>query len=141
MDNAKTKTTKKTTKPAGRPANRAEKNQGMNWIRQEKRAAIYLRDNCRCTYCLRGAESGVKLTLDHVVPYYLGGANSADNLVTACFDCNSLRRDLPVEEFADLLSDRGVDPSGVFGRIKASLSAPIDVAAGRAYVAARKAAR
>jgi 5-methylcytosine-specific restriction endonuclease McrA len=30
---------------------RYEKRQGMNWIRPEKRLAIYLRDGLACCYC------------------------------------------------------------------------------------------
>lgn len=73
---------------------------GMNWIRQEKRLAIYLRDGLACAYCGEGIEQGAKLTLDHILPHSQGGTNSEGNLVTACHRCNSLRRDRPVDEFA-----------------------------------------
>lgn len=59
---------------------------GMNWIRQEKRLSIYMRDNFSCLYCGVGIEQAeIVLTLDHVVHH---GSNDASNLVTACFDCN-----------------------------------------------------
>jgi len=62
---------------------------GMNWIRQEKRLAIYMRDHFACCYCGAGIECGeVTLSLDHVEHK---GGNEASNLVTACLDCNSLK--------------------------------------------------
>ncbi|KKK72946.1 hypothetical protein LCGC14_2898780, partial [marine sediment metagenome] len=42
-------------------ASRKEKNQGMNWIRPEKRLAIYLRDGLACCYCGATVEDGTKL--------------------------------------------------------------------------------
>lgn len=106
---------------------------GMNWIRQNKRFALYLRDDCRCVYCRRAlGDKGVKMTLDHVVPRSLGGDNAADNLITACSKCNSKRGNLPVEEFADALMAMGADPTQVYSRLKDQLSRPFDVAAGRA---------
>ena len=75
-------------------------NQGMNWIRQEKRLAIYLRDGMACAYCGHGVEDGANLTLDHVVPRSQGGGNVACNLITACMRCNVARSDRPVSDFA-----------------------------------------
>lgn len=82
------------------PVSRKLKNQGMNWIRQEKRLAIYLRDGLACAYCGDTVECGARLTLDHVKPYSKGGSNEAGNLVTACVRCNSSRGDRPMRTFA-----------------------------------------
>ena len=65
--------------------------QGMNWIRPEKRLAIYLRDGLACCYCGAGIEDGTKLTLDHIRPYSSGGTNQGTNLVTCCHRCNCSR--------------------------------------------------
>ena len=73
---------------------------GMNWIRQNKRLAIYLRDGLSCAYCGASVEPGAVLSLDHVKPHSHGGGNGAENLVTCCSRCNSARRDRPVAEFA-----------------------------------------
>jgi 5-methylcytosine-specific restriction endonuclease McrA len=43
-----------------------------------------------CAYCLR---SDVKLTRDHVLGLASGGAHSIDNLVPACFSCNSRKKE------------------------------------------------
>lgn len=61
---------------------------GMNWIRQEKRLAIYLRDGMACAYCGAAAENGASLQLDHVRSVERGGNNCASNLVTCCDRCN-----------------------------------------------------
>jgi purine nucleoside permease len=72
---------------------------GMNWIRQEKRLAIYLRDSMACVYCSTGVEDGAQLTLDHVVAVEKGGNNGAENLVTACDRCNNAKGDRNMAEF------------------------------------------
>ena len=79
-----------------RSANRRENWQGMNWIRKDKRLAIYMRDHGRCVYC----ESQANLTLDHLRPASKGGDNRARNLVTACMDCNRERGARPWREYA-----------------------------------------
>lgn len=75
-------------------------NTGMNWIRKEKRLAIYLRDGMACVYCGAAVEDEhTVLTLDHLRPRSKGGCNSETNLVTCCHRCNSNRQDRPVAEF------------------------------------------
>lgn len=65
--------------------------QGMNWIRQEKRLAIYLRDGCACVYCGATIETGAILSLDHLKPHSKGGNNHESNLITCCKSCNDRR--------------------------------------------------
>ena len=77
-----------------------KRTQGMNWIRQEKRLAIYLRDGLSCAYCGASVESGAQLSLDHVRPYSKGGNNHESNLVTCCTRCNSARGNRTVASFA-----------------------------------------
>lgn len=76
--------------------------QGMNWIRQEKRLAIYIRDNFTCAHCnmdLRKIQAGdgYRIELDHIVPVSKGGGNEATNLVTSCNKCNAGRGDRDLE--------------------------------------------
>jgi 5-methylcytosine-specific restriction endonuclease McrA len=81
------------------------------WIRDERRSAIYGRDLCTCVWCGKDASTEpMQLTLDHVVPKAMGGSNKSSNLVTACADCNSLRRALSTPAFARLLGDEGAGP-------------------------------
>jgi hypothetical protein len=58
-------------------------------ISSSLRWTIFARDGFTCRYCGRQAgEDGVELAVDHVVSVADGGTNAADNLVTACRDCN-----------------------------------------------------
>ena len=78
-----------------------------NWIRKQRRYAIYERDNCQCAYCnckvIPGKSSTegkeALATLDHIIPRSVGGNNKSDNLVTACVSCNSSRKDTPLFEY------------------------------------------
>lgn len=78
--------------------------QGMNWIRQEKRLAIYLRDGLACAYCGKGVEDEIKLSLDHIQPFSQGGSNHESNLVTCCSTCNSSRGARPIVDFANAVA-------------------------------------
>ncbi|HUP88745.1 MAG TPA: HNH endonuclease [Longimicrobiales bacterium] len=60
--------------------------------RQVTNTFLFARDRYRCMYCgkhrtqLRGREF---LTRDHIVPVSKGGANTWENVVTACSPCNN----------------------------------------------------
>jgi len=100
---------------------RREKNQGMNWIRQDKRLAIYLRDGLACTYCGSTIEEGASLSLDHIKPYSNGGSNSERNLVTCCAKCNSSRGTRPVADFAAAVAgyvNHGVTAEAILSDIR-----------------------
>lgn len=78
---------------------------GMNWIRKDKRLAIYLRDGMACAYCGAGVEDeGVILSLDHIVPRSAGGGNAASNLVTSCKSCNSARGDIEIDAWCETVT-------------------------------------
>jgi len=51
------------------------------------RFVVLRRDDFRCTYCGRRPPE-VVLHLDHVVPFSAGGLTTAENLRTACHECN-----------------------------------------------------
>ena len=72
------------------------------WIRADKRLAIYLRDRFTCLYCLRDLHDAdpADITLDHLVCQADGGSNDESNLVTACRHCNCARQDQPLSRFA-----------------------------------------
>lgn len=50
------------------------------------RSGVIRRDRAMCQYC---RETGVRMTIDHVFPRALGGDNSWENTVAACFPCNN----------------------------------------------------
>ena len=138
LDMRKSKPTTKAKTPrtaAVRPDRRLLSNgqgQGMNWIWRPTREAIYLRDGDTCLYCRKHASLCERMTLDHIVPYVIGGSDRPTNLVTACADCNSRRKDMPIEDFAQMLADQGIDPKTVGPLIEAALAKPIDRKAGKA---------
>lgn len=47
---------------------------------------VMIRDGYKCVYC---GKTGVRFTIDHVVPRYRGGKSNFENCVTACKDCNA----------------------------------------------------
>jgi 5-methylcytosine-specific restriction endonuclease McrA len=55
-------------------------------------AAVRLRDQGYCRYCAVRLTRSTK-TLDHVIPFSLGGLNTADNIVQCCRPCNAKKRD------------------------------------------------
>lgn len=87
--------------------------QGMNWIRQEKRLAIYLRDGCACVWCGKGIEQQITLSLDHIKVAKHGGGNEASNLVTCCIDCNTSRGAKSAAVFAKIAAVRTKTPVAV----------------------------
>jgi 5-methylcytosine-specific restriction endonuclease McrA len=65
------------------------------------RKAIFARDHYQCQYCGR---TGIKMTIDHVMPRRQGGIFSWDNLVCACHACNAKKGDrMPVDAGMKLL--------------------------------------
>jgi hypothetical protein len=57
-------------------------------VSKRLRYEILRRDNHACRYC-GGTAPDVALTVDHVIPSALGGADDPSNLVAACRDCNA----------------------------------------------------
>jgi hypothetical protein len=49
---------------------------------------VLKRDNFKCRICGFGAEDGVKLHVDHIIPVSRGGKTIESNLQTLCERCN-----------------------------------------------------
>lgn len=113
--------------------------QGMNWIRQEKRMAIYHRDGFACVYCKTGSEDGSGLSLDHVLAHELGGSNHETNLVTACGPCNSAKAHRTLRAWLRYMRDRGVNTVGIAHRIRRQTALKLDKAEGKRLLAMRTA--
>jgi len=110
---------------------------GMNWIRQAKRLALYMRDHFACLYCGAGIEDeGTILTLDHVQHT---GSNDASNLVTACFSCNSAKQHWSLNRWLRRLPK----PERVKARIERALATSITtlLPKAKATIAARSLVR
>ncbi len=57
-------------------------------LSKRTRFEVFKRDSFCCVYCNR-TPPAVTLEVDHIIPVSKKGTNVIDNLVTACFDCNS----------------------------------------------------
>ena len=52
------------------------------------RDEIFRRDGYKCVHCGRRAEDGIKLNVDHIIPFSKGGTSHKNNLQTLCNECN-----------------------------------------------------
>lgn len=76
------------------------------------RVNIFARDNYKCQYCgMKGKMD--ELTYDHVLPRAKGGLTEWGNIVTACYDCNSRKRDRTPEQAKMKLLSKPVQPKWV----------------------------
>lgn len=58
-------------------------------IPESLRLSIVDQFESRCAYCQTQQKiSGVRLTVDHIIPESLGGVTEQTNLCLACWDCN-----------------------------------------------------
>jgi hypothetical protein len=64
-------------------------------VSKRTRFEIFKRDAFTCQYCGRTPPT-VVLECDHVTPVAGGGGDEEDNLITACFDCNRGKSDVPL---------------------------------------------
>lgn len=113
---------------------------GMNWIRQDKRLAIYLRDGMACAWCGHSVEQGARLQLDHLTPVSAGGTNEATNLVTSCARCNAARGDRPVEVWAEAVAEylnHGVTAEEILAHVEDTRRRPLDRDEARRMIARR----
>lgn len=63
---------------------------------------VYMRDKFRCQYCGERFKMS-QLNYDHVVPRAQGGKTVWDNIVTACYGCNSSKANRTPEQAGMLL--------------------------------------
>ena len=81
------------------------------------RREVFRRDNYTCQYC--GKRDG-GLTVDHVMPRYLGGQHIWTNVVAACPSCNHRKGGRKLEESRMVLTHKPKEPpanaSYIFGR-------------------------
>lgn len=53
------------------------------------RGGVLRRDNYTCGYCgVKSSDTGVRMTMDHILPRSRGGRDEWMNAITACVDCN-----------------------------------------------------
>jgi len=76
------------------------------------RAALMRRDNYRCAYCGRRAE-----TIDHVIPRSRGGQHAWENCVASCTICNHRKADRLLDELGWTLAVLPAVPRGAHWRL------------------------
>ena len=66
-------------------------------VSKKIRFEVFKRDGFSCAYC---GKSPPKVTLecDHIEPKSKGGSDDINNLITACFDCNRGKRNIPLDK-------------------------------------------
>lgn len=69
-------------------------------IKKEIRRRVYERDGRVCRLCGKQTVKG-NITLDHVIPVAVGGADCARNLITACRKCNEQKASMRLESFVE----------------------------------------
>jgi hypothetical protein len=100
------------------------------WVRATTRAAIYTRDCWTCCWCGAAVNThglvepagwlspDVVLTLDHLRGAGVGGTNHPNNLVTACWECNTNRGEASVLTMLSWLDAGGKDVRLVRARLR-----------------------
>lgn len=72
------------------------------------RFEVFKRDSFSCQYCGASPPKAL-LQVDHINPVALGGDNSIDNLITACFECNIGKGAKPLNSVPQSLADKAKD--------------------------------
>ena len=85
---------------------------GMKRAVKFSRVNVFTRDGFRCCYC--GSPKRMsELNYDHVTPRHLGGRTVWDNIVTACYPCNSKKANRTPEQAAMKLLRRPYKPKSL----------------------------
>jgi hypothetical protein len=71
---------------------------------KKNRFEIFKRDGFKCAYCGKSPPA-VVLEVDHIEPKAKGGKDDINNYITACFDCNRGKRDIPLEKIPAQLQE------------------------------------
>jgi len=66
-------------------------------ISKKLRFEIFKRDGFTCAYCGKTPPE-IILEIDHIDPKSKGGIDEINNLITACFDCNRGKRNIPLDK-------------------------------------------
>jgi 5-methylcytosine-specific restriction endonuclease McrA len=88
-----------------RGTRRARERQGGGSYTTAEWRALVENYGGRCAYCGTITE---KLEVDHRVPLSLGGANTIDNILPACADCNRRKHTMTESDFREREARRGL---------------------------------
>jgi hypothetical protein len=73
-------------------------------ISKKIRFEVFKRDGFKCAYCGK-VPPQVTLEVDHIHPKARKGTDDINNLITACFDCNRGKRDIPLTKIPAKISE------------------------------------
>ena len=73
-------------------------------VTKKIRFEVFKRDGFQCGYCGKAPPS-VVLECDHVQPKSQGGLDDINNLITACFECNRGKKNVPLAQIPPKLKD------------------------------------
>ena len=73
-------------------------------VSKKIRFEIFKRDGFKCAYCGK-TPPAVTLECDHIEPVSAGGTNDLNNLITACFDWNRGKMNIPLETIPQPMQD------------------------------------
>lgn len=74
-------------------------------VSKRTRFEVFKRDGFSCQYCGRTPPT-VTLEVDHIIAIANGGEDRRDNLISACFDCNRGKSDVPLAAVPESLATR-----------------------------------
>jgi hypothetical protein len=73
-------------------------------ITKKVRFEVFKRDGFKCAYCGKSPPQ-ITLEVDHIDPKSKGGKDDINNLITACFDCNRGKKNIPLTKAPLKLSE------------------------------------
>ena len=82
-----------------------------------RRAKLLERGGHTCVFCL-GASGDEALSLDHIIPQHLSGANTPDNFVVSCVSCNSTKKHASLDVLIVRLERKGISGEGLVERVE-----------------------
>ena len=77
---------------------------GSMSLSKKIRFEVFKRDGFQCGYCGQ-TPPAIVLEVDHIEPKSKGGKDSMDNLLTACFDCNRGKKNIPLDKIPPQLTE------------------------------------
>jgi len=72
-------------------------------LSKRRRFEVFKRDGFKCAYC-GGTPPNVMLEVVHIIPKSKGGTDDINNLITACFDCNRGKSNIPIGQLPEKVS-------------------------------------
>ncbi len=98
-------------------SNRRAKNSGIaGTLVYEDVLAVFEFFDWKCVYC--GVDyPNATITIEHLLPYSKGGLNCSDNIVPACYECNTIRRSKELDVWVKWLQRFGFDAKLFYKRL------------------------